>query len=549
MASEQDLQNAAIDALALTRFMTAVPGTNNVNSGGTDVGTLADLAGGIGGGSAGPPDFETVSALAADTQGWADGAVLKTLKERAAYRVESSATAPHLVTAGGAKLLHVDGPYVIVLTGQSNAAGANADGPNPASALVRCWDGVTNDWGSSDRTAEPWIRSNPHGNQGNNNYALARAHRIADDTGRPVFLIFDALGGRPIQDWVSNGAASERFAAVKTKIEAALASPALLQAGITQVDEIIMAQGEANFEDDFVTHRDNLSLFNDQLRAETWCADHTPVYHMGPSDLHDRYEWRGALQYLCSHVDNSNVFVPSNGLKTEFSQTGSGDFTHFLGESLWMSGYHRIADAGVTETAPQIFYSRGAGPLAPGDMTALCTFDTLVSRDSWTSSTPADGPGVNGAICWGYKCFADGNYTAAIGYECVTGNLANYGLVAGRAVEANDSADYFAGFGYQNTLGARYTLATGRGHTVADEGSTAVGMFSEYRTAEADPVVFQVGSGTSSSQRANAMTVRKSGRVELKSLPVFEDQAAATAGGLGSGDLFRTSAGDLKVTL
>ncbi|MFQ6549340.1 hypothetical protein AADZ90_015390 [Aestuariibius sp. 2305UL40-4] len=546
MATQQDLDNAAVDALALTRFMTADAGSSNYNSAGIAVGTLADRVGDL---SAQTAEFETVGALRGDPVARPEGSILKALRERAAYRVVGAAEWADLITTGGSRLRHIEGPYVIVLTGQSNAAGSNPDGPNPASPLVRTWDPVIGAWGGSDRTATPWSRANPDGSGGNNNYALARAHRVADDTGRPVFVIFDARGGAPIEDWVANGVSSTRYASLKAKVDAAFASEPLASAGVTVVDEIIMAQGEANFADDFATHRDNLKIFNAQIRAESWCTDHTPVYHMAPSDLHDRYEWRGALQYLCSHVDNRNVFVPSNGLKTEYSETGSGDYTHFLGESLWQAGYYRIADATLTETAPQIFYNRGSGPLSPSDLTALCTFDTLVSRDSWTSSTPADGPAANGAISWGYQCYADGNYTVATGYECATGNLANYGIVAGRAVVADDTSDYFAGFGYQNTLSARYTLATGRGHTVADEGATAVGMFSEYVAAEADPIVFQAGAGTSSSNRKNVLTIRKSGRIEAKNLPVHPDNVTALSGGLSAGDVYQTSGGDLKIVI
>ncbi len=494
MTTQEELNAAAADALALTSFMTADAGTPTLNSAGVDIGTLADVKQNVGG------------------------------------------------TASNQ-------PYVIAITGQSNAAGANSDGPNPASPLVQVWDGVIGDWGSSDRTQTPFSRNNPHGNQGNNNYALGRAHRVAQDTGRPVFIIYDAQGGQPISEWVGSGTSSPRYAALTTKITDAFASPLLTAANVQTVDEIIFAQGEANFEDSFETYLDQLKTFRTQLRAESWCADATPIYMMSPSDLHDRYQWRDAMMYLCSQVDTRCIFVSTNGLRTEYSLTGSGDYTHFKGESVWEAGFTRIADATGGESPPTFFYGRATGPADATDETAMATFRTLVSRDSWTTEVPPNGPAATGSISWGQSCKADGNYTYALGYECETDNVSNYGLLAGRDLTSDSNANYFGGFGYQNMISARYTFVSGRGHTAADEGGSILGMFSEYTSAESDKVLLQIGNGNSSSTRSNAMTVRKSGVVEMKGLPSHADQSSAISAGLSSGSLYATSDGTLKVVI
>ena len=544
MTTQEDLDNAAIDALALTRFMTNPAGTANANSQGVDIGTLADAN--FGGGATIFPD---VDALLADTGNHAVGVTLFAQKESAAYEVAAAGVAAHLMTAGGVPLLHLDGPYIIVITGQSNAVGANADGPNPASPLVRVWDGVTGDWGSSDRTQVPLSRSTPNGTAGNNNYALARAHRVAAETGRPVQVIFDALGGQALNEWIGTGTDSPRYKAIADKVIAALASPLISEAGRTVIDEIIIAQGEADFNDSFDIYLGKIQTLRDQLRAEPWCAYETPIYMMSPSDLHDRYQWRDALAYMCNQRDNRCILVTSNGLRTEYGETGSGDYTHFLGESLWEAGYYRIADAAPTEGTPTCFYGRGTGPVDATDATAMTTFRTLVSRDSWVTEIPPNGPAATGSISWGFECAAEGNYTFALGYQVVTDNLANYGLLAGRAMTAGSAADYFGGFGYQNNVTARYTFVSGRGNTTADEGGTALGMFSEYTTAETDRVMFQVGIGTSSSNRDSAISVRKSGNIEMKHLPAFADNADALAGGATTGALYRTNDGSLRIVV
>ena len=548
MATQQELDNAALDALALSSFMTNPAGTQSLNSNGVDVKTLEECKTELAEQSA-LPTYADVASLLADTTLRSAGETLCTVKENAVYTVIADAADAHLTTAGAAPLHHVDGPYIILTTGQSNAAGANNDGPNPASPLVRVWDGVTSDWGSSDRTLAPLIRANPHGNLGNNNYALARAHRIAADTGRPTFVIFDAQGGQAIDEWVGSGTTSPRYAAILTKTFASFTNPLLANVGKSQVDEIIIAQGEADFQSDFATYLSKVDLLRQQLRAETWCENTTPLYMMSPSDLHDRYQWRDAMRHLCMQIDTRCIFVPSNGLRTQFGLTGAGDYTHFLGESLWEAGYTRIADAKGSGGTPTCFYGRGTGPVDTTDATAMTTFRTLVSRDSWLSEIPPNGPAATGSISWGEQCAAEGNYTFALGYQCSTDNVANYGIVTGRNVIADSAADYFAAFGYQNTLSARYSLASGRGHTVCDEGGSAVGMFSQYADSEVDYVMFQVGIGASTSTRANAITARKSGQIEMPTLPVHADNAAAAASGLATGNLFQTAAGDLKIVV
>ena len=544
MITQEQLDAAAEDALALSRFMTNPSGTTVLNSNGVNVGTLADLSG-----SGVSSTFASVSELKSSLDVFPQGTKLYSIKESATYEVVGTGAAVHLTTTGGMSLVHTDGPYVIMISGQSNASGANSDGPNPASELVKVWDGTTNEWGSSDRTSTPLSRANPHGTVGNNNYALARAHRVATDTGRPVAIIYDAQGGQPISEWVGSGASSVRFDALVQKMSLATSSDLLSDFGKTTVDEIIFAQGEADFNDGFELYLGKVTTLIEQFRAQPWCSDQTPIYMMSPSDLHDRYQWRDAMAHLCSQVDNRCILVPANGLRTEYTETGSGDATHFLGESLWEAGYYRIEDANPAEATPTFFYGRGTGPADATEHTAMTTFSTMVSRDSWTTEVPPNGPAATGSMSWGFECAAEGNYTAALGYQVTTGNLANYGIVSGRSLTADDNSDYFAGFGFQNTISARYTLCSGRGHIVSDEGGSAVGMFSAYTSAETDRVMFQVGTGNSTSTRSSAFVVRKSGQIEMSDVPEFADNGAALAGGLALGSIYRTSGGDLKIVI
>lgn len=485
--------------------------------------------------------------------------------------------------------------YVIVLTGQSNAAGINSGGPNPANSLVKVWDGISGAWGSSDYTATPFSRAQPDGNLSSNNIGLSLAHRLADEEGASVYLIYDAYSGRPISDWIGSGTSSVRYAAIKAKVTAAFATTELTSIGKTQIDYLLWAQGE---EDALIgtqsTYLANFTTLDAQFRAESWMSSMTPMLIMGMSGLHDRYQvWQAQIDYS-RNVNANCIYVNSRGLKTQYDATGSGDFTHWLGPSLWEHGYHRawyaLQERGMsTRSQPSPLYARGTGPYR-GENDAITMFDNMVSYSSRTggvgvtdnytgdgsttvftltvpsgvidtvtvagvvtaysisglamtiSPAPANttaivvtysqtisGPSAIGAISWGYRCSADGNYSMAGGYLTTTDNLTNYSFGWGRSVVFTSTGDYSGGFGFQNTISANYCLVAGRGQVVVDDGMTSVGIFPKYITTQTDPVVWQVGVGGSTGSRANAGTLRKSGVSEHLAV-TFSTLPAASIG-------------------
>jgi hypothetical protein len=410
-------------------------------------------------------------------------------------------------------------PYLLVISGQSNALGANNGGPNPASPGVKTWNGSTGLWGGSDYTAAPWSLASPHGNSGNNNTALAAAHRIYEETRRPVFIVMDAQGGTSIDAWVATGTASARYVALKAKVEAALASAQLSSTGKTVIDGFIWSQGEEDYTDDFATHLANLQLLDTQLRAEIWMDEFTPSFITGMSGLHDRYPTSAALRHFCNKSNGTWNYVSSRGIKTLYDTTGAGDFTHFLGPSLWEFGYNRIATLAVNtrkhnaEIDQIPFYGRGAGRLTNADPTAIATFDHLVSwasRD--TGSAAVNSHAATGSIAWGEQCVSDGNYTFALGYQNTTANLSNYTLAGGREVTSGDNGDYGIGWGYQLSLTGAYQAAFGRGNTLVTDGEFAAGLFSKYTDGSR---LFQYGVGTSGAARKNALGVAAAGNVEI----------------------------------
>ncbi|EGO7251789.1 hypothetical protein IU821_003416 [Salmonella enterica] len=407
--------------------------------------------------------------------------------------------------------------YIIVITGQSNAVGANNGGPNPGNPKVKVWNPRNNSWGSSDFTQNPFAYSSPDGNKGNNNIALAFAHRLVDEhKAENVYIIYDAAGGRPIEDWTGEGVNSVRYAAIKSKVEAAFMSPEISATGKTEIDFLIFAQGEANALTDTVSdYRTKLATLDKQFRAESWVSDTTPLFIMGMSGLHMRYQvWQAQVDY-CENYNRNCIYVNSAGLKTQYDIDGTGDYTHWLGDSLWEHGYYRIWQAlherGVTHRHMlPAFYSRGVG-IWNGDGVAISGFASLVSAGSATSDFPKNGPAASHSISWGYQCQA-ANYSLAGGYQNALETGANYSVSWGRLNTFSTVAQNSSAFGYGNTINAPYAFAAGRGHTIADPNCAALGAFSEYKTSLADPVRFQVGTGTAAASPKTGFAVFESGR-------------------------------------
>ena len=513
------------------------------------------------------------------------------------------------------------GPILIVITGQSNAVGVNNGGPNPSNSLVKTWNPSTGAWVSGGQyTAAPWTSATPTGNGGNNNFALGAAHYLAEKTNREVYIVFDAVSGQSITEWMGSGTASTRYASLKTKVEAALATTPFTSISKTTIDALIWAQGEEDFLQTFAWYRTNITTLDAQFKAETWVDEWTPFFIMGMSPLHDRYQISAALRNFSNKDNGQWRYLSTRGLRTQFQETGSGDFTHWLGDSLWTGGYDNIGPAILTneifnnEDNDGLFWNRGNGNANVSDSTVIASFDTLVSWESRTSGvslnekfsgtgavvaftllyrgttistvtvggvekfSPADysvsgqtitfvvapaagtdnviityaaainAPSVTGSLAWGYACYPDGNYTFCGGYNVWNDNLTNYTILYGREISAGSAGDYGAAFGYQNTLSSPYGFAAGRGHVIADDYGAAVGKFAEYTTGQADDVLFQVGRGSLATP-SNSFAARASGILEAKNLPIYATNAAALAGGLVLGQIYRTAAGELRIVV
>ncbi len=124
-------------------------------------------------------------------------------------------------------------------------------------------------------------------------------------------------------------------------------------------------------------------------------------------------------------------------------------------------------------------------------------FDTLANGDhsaSFGSITVAEG---DGSLAFGYNSEALGDYSQALGYETVTANIG--ALSQGYATLA--SGLYSVALGDHTTAQASRSVVLGRFNLVQGDVSTWVPTDD----------LFVIGNGSSSTQRANALSVKKDG--------------------------------------
>ena len=214
---------------------------------------------------------------------------------------------------------------------------------------------------------------------------------LGTGTGGTGTYTLDTSSTTPSQSLVATNAVATRYAALKTKIQAALATTPFTSVSKTTVDAVIWAQGEENCSGspyDYTMYVSRLVALNGQFRKESWMSAFTPVFAMGLSPLHDRYSIPTALQNFSNKSNGSWRYLSTRSLRTLYQTTGSGDYTHWLGTSLWQGGYNIIGPAifdniVTNQEAPdQLLYGRAIGPATMASPTVISTFGSLVSWDS-----------------------------------------------------------------------------------------------------------------------------------------------------------------------
>lgn len=199
------------------------------------------------------------------------------------------------------------------------------------------------------------------------------------------------------------------------------------------------------------------------------------------------------------HVGNNNrVLFGTDTL-------GAGD------KLMWLPDLHAFRVGTVATGAASTYWNRdsiGLYSFASGLNTRAQGFGaTAMGRDTEATNSYA--------FASGFFTNADGQYSTAMGFN--TDALALGSTALGYSTDAEENYS-FAG-GYFAEAQAVYSVALGYGVQAQSYSSMAVGRYNEgggnsSTWVDTDPI-FEVGIGTSNTNRENAMTIRKNGQTGI----------------------------------
>ena len=250
------------------------------------------------------------------------------------------------------------GPIVVIGSGQSNMVGlsASSDGVFYSTSGVYMWLGTTDDdppaWVENPNLQTTTYRIpvgltlRPTIGNGQQNPALAFAHRLKRMTGRDVYVIVDARGSQSIDNWISSGTSSVRYQSLQMAVAAAMPS---IPGSPTKCSYFMWQQGETDAVNgtSAATHLGKLNTLFGQLVGESWWASDT-VFLAGesahePTNLFQPIN--EALASFCAAEPRTRSVAKTARLPL------AGDNTHYTNKGLSHQGYYRYWDA-LTALAP-----------------------------------------------------------------------------------------------------------------------------------------------------------------------------------------------------
>ncbi|MGH6922224.1 MAG: DUF2793 domain-containing protein [Propylenella sp.] len=220
-------------------------------------------------------------------------------------------------------------PFLVVAGGQSNMLGADSatDGSKTGHAGFFAWDYSAEEFNLAALGANPFntAASDP------NNLAFHFCKRLAEETGRAVYLVLYAVDGSSISGWNST-----HFPVLDGYVNDAIASPELIAAGLTQADVMLWHQGEADEATAAATYRSGLETLIASARAADWGSARMPFVAGELFRGADKDEQNGTLRRMAS--DGKDLYL---ALASSTALTSVGDAVHFNGASLVTLGAER----------------------------------------------------------------------------------------------------------------------------------------------------------------------------------------------------------------
>lgn len=239
----------------------------------------------------------------------------------------------------------------------------------------------------------------------------------------------------------------------------------------------------------------------------------------------------GSTDLNYSDVDSSSISL-SGGIDGLLGEAYSGSIALDTGQAADNRTWAHTASiaAGKNVRASSSSLSVGSDNIAVTDSAAIGNYNTARRGSFATGFGTHAGIGTNFAAgehtsaLAGYANAAFGSYTQATG---------NYNFAAGQQTIAGGVAS--AAFGYYTDVHAYYGFAVGQYNAHLQKDGVTVPSY--YALSDDDPI-FEVGVGTSDTERANAITVYRDGTVDI---PGFAPQNLTVGAITTSGDITATS--------
>lgn len=183
------------------------------------------------------------------------------------------------------------------------------------------------------------------------------------------------------------------------------------------------------------------------------------------------------------------------------SNTSSGDYSTVSGSSNTASGNYSLA-FGRSSSAS------GINSIALGYFANASDFNSVAIGEEVTSSGQF-------SLATGFQTMATGTSSSAFGAGTIASGVSSTALGGG----SEASAPYSTALGYSTLAAAYYSTAMGHYTVAKSVYGTAIGTYNDASdspfpsTSSPTDRIFQIGNGSSSSTRSNAMTVLRSGYI------------------------------------
>jgi hypothetical protein len=227
----------------------------------------------------------------------------------------------------------------------------------------------------------------------------------------------------------------------------------------------------------------------------------------------------------------------SSSLASGYNSSATNNSAVSLGYSNVSSGQFTLSTGYNTNATGDASASFNNGTTASGSASAAFNYQTTATGNysvAFNNGTTASG---TTSTAFGWQCTASGSYSFASGYSSTASGLGSMAF----GLNTTSSSNYSTTMGSNTTASGFYSLAAGYLTIAPSLCETVIGMYNTTYSGNPNTIVstnrlFVVGNGTSTSDRSNALTILKNGRVGIGvDAPTYTLAVSGTAAKTGGG--------------